>query len=299
MIINRANLTTLATAFKTSFQGALAIAPSQYRDVSTVVPSTTGTEEYGWMGAIPNVREWLGDRVIHGVTSYGYSIRNKAYELTVGVPRDAIEDDQYGIYTPLIDEMGRAMGAHPDQLQFGLLKNGRVNNGYDGVPFFGATHPITLANGKAGTASNIDDAGGGTTYWYVADLSRAIRPLIHQQRKAPNFVAKTSDTDDNVFDRAEYVYGADARYNGGYGLWQLAQSSNKALDATNLKAAITALNSRKGDGARPLGLRATHLIVSSGQEFEAKELIVNQRLASGADNVLNQYLKVITSPWLD
>lgn len=298
MIINNANLSALFTAFKATFQGALGQAESQYGTIATTVPSTTGVEEYGWLGTMPNVREWLGSRVVHGIQSHGYAIRNRTFELTVGVPREAIEDDTYGLYTPMIAEMGAAAGAHPDQLAFGLLKDGRTVECYDGQPMFDTDHPVLGADGNPTTVSNVDDSGAGTDYWYVLDLSRVIKPIVFQDRKAPNFVAKTAETDDNVFDRKEFVYGVDMRRNVGFGLWQLAQSSNKDLTAANLKAAITALTGRLGDHGRPLGLRATHLVVSSNREFEARELLDNQRNAQGASNVLQNRLQLLSTPWL-
>lgn len=299
MLINHANLKTLYIAFKAAFQGALGQAESQYLQIATVVPSSTGTEEYGWLGAIPNVREWVGDRVVHGIQSHGYSIKNKTFELTVAVPRESIEDDTYGLYTPMMSEMGTSVGAHGDQLAFGLLKAGRGTNSYDGVPFFSASHPVIDDKGKPATQSNVDDSGGGQVYWYVLDLSRSIKPIVFQDRKQPNFVARTNETDDNVFSRREFEYGVDMRRNVGFGLWQLAQSSNKALDKANLKAAITALSGRKGDHGRPLGLKATHLVVPSSLEFEARELLENERDAAGATNVMRGRLQLMVAPWLD
>lgn len=297
MIINAGNLKTLAVAFKAAFQGALGQAPSQYLEIATVVPSTTGSEEYGWLGSLPNVREWLGDRVVHGIATHGYTIRNKPFELTVAVPRPAIEDDQYGVYTPLMAEMGRAMGAHPDQLCYGLLANGVVDKCYDGQPFFSKTHPVLDAKGKLANQSNVDDGGTGP-YWYVLDTSRSLKPVIFQNRKAPNFVSKTGETDDNVFDRNEFVYGADSRCNVGFGFWQLAYASNQALDAEHLKAAITAMTDRKGDNGRPLGINPTVLVVPPTLEFEARALLENAINAAGATNELKGRLKVQIASWL-
>lgn len=297
MIINAGNLKTLAVAFKAAFQGALSQAPSQYAEIATVVPSSTGSEEYGWLGALPNVREWLGDRVVQGIATHGYTIRNKSYELTVAVPRPAIEDDQYGVYTPLMSEMGRSMGAHPDQLCYGLLADGANQKCYDGQSFFSDAHPVLDAKGKPANQSNQDDGGAGS-YWYVLDTSRALKPLIFQNRKSANFVSRTAETDDNVFDRNEYVYGADRRCNVGFGFWQLAYASNQALDADHLKAAIVAMTGRKGDFARPLGINPTVLVVPPTLEFQARQLLENAVNAAGATNELKGRLKVQVASWL-
>ncbi|MBB5881220.1 phage major head subunit gpT-like protein [Xanthomonas arboricola] len=298
MIINKGNLTGLFVAFKAAFQSGLGQAPTQYEQFVTVVPSTTGAEEYGWLGQMPNVREWLGDRVYNGIQSHGYTIKNKKFELTISVPRDKIEDDQYGVYTPLFSEMGRATAAHPDQLVFNLLKAGPTTQCYDGQNFFDTDHPVINEDGTAGVQSNWDNNGGAGLAWYLVDNSRAIKPIILQNRKLPNFVAKTGDTDDNVFDKDEYVYGSDSRRNVGFGFWQMAYGSRKPLTEENLMTAYTEFTSRKGDHGRPLGLKPTHLVVAPAQKFTAAKLVSATTLANGADNVLKDLVKVEDVAWL-
>lgn len=299
MIINRGNLTTLFVAFKAAFAAGLGQAPSQFAVISTRVPSTTSAEEYGWLGAFPNMREWLGDRVINGMATHGYTIRNKSFEMTVGVPRPAIEDDQYGIYTPMMTEMGRAAAAHPDQLVFNLLAAGNSTLCYDGQNFFDTDHPVIGEDGiTVASQSNYDDNGGVGTPWYLLDAGRALKPIIFQDRKAPNFVAKTGETDDNVFDRNEYVYGVDSRRNVGFGFWQLAYASRRTLDEAGLIAAYTAMAERRGDNGRPLGIKPTVLVVPPALKFAAMKLVNATTLANGAENVMKGLVEVVDTPWL-
>jgi len=299
MIVNRINLTLIATAFNAAFRGGLGAAPSLYKRVATVVPSTTGAEEYGWLGKFPKMREWIGDRVVHGMQNHGYTVKNKPFELTVGVPRTTIEDDSYGVYTSMMTEMGQSAGEFPDELVFGLLAAGRTENCYDGKPFFSTSHQVLDATGKAKSQSNVDDDGNNGTPWYVLDTRRALKPLIFQNRKSPTFVAKDKDTDDNVFDRGENVYGVDARGNAGFGFWQQAYSSNKTLNAANLKAAITAMTSRKGDNDRKLGINPDVLCVPSTLEFAAFELVKSALVNGGETNPLAGRLEIVVCPWLD
>lgn len=301
MLINAANLKTLFTGFKGNFQNGLDQVASQYLQIATLVPSSTGSEEYSWLGQVPNMREWVGDRVVHGIAAHGYTIKNKPFELTIEVPRDKIEDDQFGVFAPLFTEMGRSSAAHPDQLVFGLLAAGRTTPCYDGQSFFSATHPVIDAKGKSVNQSNVDDSGGGTTYWYVLDTSRAIKPVLFQQRKAPQFVAKDSPTDDNVFDRASFKYGTDSRGNAGFGFWQMAQSSNKELTSDNLWAAIQALEGRTGDHGRKLGLRSTLLVFPSSLEKQATKLLNNELIIEGGQAVTNELkgrLQGLKADWL-
>lgn len=298
MLINASNLTTLFVAFKAAFAGGFGQAKPQFGMVATTVPSTTGSEEYGWLGSFPNMREWVGDRVINGAKSHGYSIRNKQYELTVAVPRPSIEDDQYGIYKPMMTEMGSASAGHPDQLVFNLIGAGASTLCYDGQYFFDTDHPVLDATGTPQSQANWDNNSGSGTAWYLLDCSRSLKPVIFQSRKAPKFVAKTAETDDNVFHANEYVYGVDSRCNVGFGFWQLAYGSRKTLDETNLIAAFVAMTERKGDYARPLGIRPTVLLVPPSLEWAARKLVNATTLASGADNVLKGLVEVVSAPWL-
>lgn len=299
MHINHANLSALFVAFNTAFQGGLnSVGTPDYGDITTTVPSTTKTNEYGWMGAIPRLREWLGDRVVHGIKSHGYSIKNRSFELTVGVDRDDIDDDNLGIYNPLMTELGASAATHPDELVFGMLGNAYQELCYDGQYFFDTDHPVLDVDGQATTQSNLENNSGSGTRWYLLDCSRTLKPLIYQTRKEPTFVAKTAETDDNVFHAKEYIYGVDARRNVGFGLWQQAYCSRTTLDAAGLQAAITALEGRTGDYGKPLGMRATHLVVPSSLRWKAVELLSPQRNAAGADNVMKDVVKLIVPRWL-
>lgn len=60
------------------------------------------------------------------------------------------------------------------------------------------------------------------TVWYTFDLSKAVKPLVRQVRRAPRFYALDQLTMDNVVNLRKLRYGADARGAAGYGLWQLA-----------------------------------------------------------------------------
>lgn len=297
MIINHGNLKALNVAFSAAFADGLGSAPSQHGLVATRVPSTTRSNEYGWLGKFPKMREWIGDRVIHGMAKHGYTIRNKSFELTVGVDRDDIEDDNVGIYTPMMKELGQAAAEQPDELVFGLLGRGIAELCYDGQPFFDTDHPVLDEDGVT-EVSQSNWGGGGASPWYLLDTSRALKPLIFQERKAPQFVPRTSETDDNVFDRKEYVYGVDSRCNVGFGFWQLAYGSQQELNEANLVAAYTAMTTRKGDHGRVLGIKPSLLVVPPNLKFAAAKLINATTLANGADNVLKGLVQVVDSSWL-
>ena len=294
MIVNSVALQSIFKGFKTLFNEAFAGTKPTYEKVATVVPSSTKSEEYGWLGAFPRLRKWVGDRVINSLAAHGYTIKNESWEATVEVNREDIEDDAYGVYTPMIKELGRSAATHPDEIVFGLLAKGFTETCYDGQYFFDTDHkdedgPVQSNKGtkvlsaasysaaRAQMMSLLDAKGtplgimpnllvvppqleeaarkilyaeqiDGTTNtlkntaellaapwlaanptaWFLFDTSRAIKPLIFQQRKKPEFVSMDATNDQNVFMKKQYIYGVDCRDNAGFGLWQLAYGSTGA-----------------------------------------------------------------------
>lgn len=296
MIINRQSLTTLTTGFKGSFQiGFEGVAPMWNR-VATLVPSATASEEYAWLGAFPGMREWIGERQIKNLAQHGYSIKNRKFESTVSVPKTSIEDDQFGIYAPMMQELGRSAAEHPDTLVFSLLKAGFATNCYDGQFYFDTDHPVVGADGVESSVSNVQ-AGSGAP-WFLLDTRRALKPLIFQERKKPQFVAKDDPADDRVFMKDEYVYGTDSRCNVGFGFWQMAFGSKADLTEANLQAAYAAMTSFKGDEGRPLGILPNLLVVHPNLKFKADELLKAQMKAGGASNIMQGLVDSMASPWL-
>lgn len=296
LVVNQASLANLFTGFKAAFQRGLGQAQPQWTQIATTVPSSTREEKYGWLGKLPGMREWLGDRVVQNLMQHDYSIKNKDWELTVGVERNDIEDDQFGIYAPMFEEIGRATIAHPDQLVFELLAAGFATACYDGQYFFDTDHPALDAAGAVTSVANTD--GGAGTAWYLMDLSRTLKPIIYQERKKPQFQAMDRADDENVFSKKQFRYGVDSRSNVGYGFWQFAWGSKQALDAAHYKAAREGLMGMKGDYGRPLGIRPTHLVVPPALEGAGLELLNAERNAAGATNVYKGTAQLVVVPWL-
>ncbi len=237
------------------------------------------------------MREWIGDREVQNLTASDYTIKNKDFELTVGVDRNAIEDDKLGIYNVRIEMLAQSAATHPDELIFKLLADGFTAKCFDGQPFFSAAHKIgektvsnmshaklsmdayiaartaimSLTNSKGralnlvpdklivppalekeardilvadfvngtkntmqGTAKPVvvPQLAGHDSSWFLLCTNRPVKPLIYQQRKKAKFVSKTQETDENVFMKKQFLYGADSRGNVGFGFWQMAFGSD-------------------------------------------------------------------------
>lgn len=285
----------LDAGVKTLFYKAYETAPAQYDGIVTVVPSSTNSEDYSWLGALPTMREWTDERIPRGLIEHEFTITNKDWEVTIAVDRNVIEDDQYGQLKARISAMAEEARRHIDELVFELLASGFAGVCYDGQPFFDTDHP----DGVGGTQSNkgtdalsataygatraammkfADDQGrvmgvvpdalvvppeleetarqvlnsefypetgyehignpwkGSATLvvspylpdaddWFLLCTSRAVRPLVLQMRREVTFNALEGQSEGG-FMRKRYLYGADARYNVGYGPWQFAYGSS-------------------------------------------------------------------------
>lgn len=140
MIVNQANLQAMNVGYSSVYNKAFETAKTNYQEFSTTVPSSTAEQSYKWLGQMPQMREWIGERQIQALAAYDYTLKNKKFEMTVAVPRDDIEDDQYGVYTPMFGNMGESAALHPDNLCFQALKDGFEKPCYDGLPFFSDNH---------------------------------------------------------------------------------------------------------------------------------------------------------------
>ena len=127
MEISAANLTSLFTGFDVVFQRGFEKPPSYYEQITSVVRSASRQTTYPWLGRTTKFREWLGDRVIQALETHEYTIVNRNFEDTVAIDRNDIEDDTYGAYEPIIEQLGWDTKVHPDMLLFAMIKDAVAN----------------------------------------------------------------------------------------------------------------------------------------------------------------------------
>lgn len=291
MIINSATLLALRTNLKTSFQGGFKGVEPLYKLVAMTTTSTTSRETYGWMGSLPQIREWIGERQVKNLETFDYTLKNRKFELTIGVKRDDIADNTLAGYGITATDFGQKAGLYPDRLIWDVVKNGHQNVCFDGQYFFDTDHPVA-----GGVVSN-SLAGAGTP-WFLLDLSGAVKPFLYQEREAFDFVALDRPDDPNVFLQETFLYGTRGRMNAGYGLWQLAIRSQATLDTAGFDAARQAMRAFKSNEGDLLGVNPTHLVVPPALEVAAQLLIESQFTAPGVANPLFNKVKVVVAPLL-
>jgi phage major head subunit gpT-like protein len=286
MIITPDVIKDLNTVFNKKFQDGLKLAKPVYTQIATVVKSTTASNSYGFLGNFPMFREWVGQRVFKDMKADAFQIVNRLFESTVNVPRTHIEDDNLGIYSPIMQRLGTMAAAHPDKLIFELLKLGEITLCYDGQNFFD-DHPVYPNVDGTGTpvmVSNLFNAATPGAAWYLFDTSQVVQAMIYQERTAPELESKTSSgTSDHAFLFDEYLYGGRARGSAGFGLWQLCFKCTEPLTAENFEKVRLAMRSLKADGGEPLDVNPNLLVVPPSL-FGAAKTIVGTEKVNGTDN---------------
>lgn len=305
MIVNSTSLNALRTTIRGEFNIAFknANANSMYKKLATTIKSTSKTNTYDWLGKFPQMREWVGKRVLKDMSEASYQITNKKYEATLGVDRADIEDDNLGLYSTIAQSMGQEANDFLDREIAKLLKNGFTTTCYDGQNFFDEEHPVfekVDGTGSKQLVSNIykKSPSDSSEPWYLLSLDRPLKPLIHQERTGMELEALTDTKDEAVFMEDVYSFGIRYRGNFGYGLWQQAVASKADLDSDAFEAAYKQMQEFKRDGGDPMGIRATALVVSPSLQSAAEKILKRTVLDNGAGNINYNKVELIVNPWL-
>ena len=143
MIATSATLNALRRTFNRAFQEGVKTAPSAWRKVATMFPSGSAQNIYGWLMKAPQLREWPkgAQRQARSIAEKAYALPNQKFESTVEVNAEDIEDDNLGMYRPLVEMLGQESEDHIDRETFGVLDSGYRTTCLDGKAFFATDHP--------------------------------------------------------------------------------------------------------------------------------------------------------------
>jgi len=125
------------------------------------------------------------------------------------------------------DDKGKAMGIVPDTLVVPPdLK-------WTALELLESIYAPETATGKTETRKNVLAGAldlivspylSDSNDWFLICTRRVVKPVIFQSRIPVEFAALEANSE-NGFMRDQYVYGVRARYNVGFGLWQMAYGS--------------------------------------------------------------------------
>lgn len=143
---------SLVSGIRTEFMKSYIETSVEWQKVATIIPSTKSEETYAWLGQTPKMREWKDERIPKGLSEYSFTIKNRKWEASLAIDREAIEDEQYGQIMIRAKDLGAEAKRHPEELVFSLLQDGFSTTGatgdiagkniaaYDGKSFFATDH---------------------------------------------------------------------------------------------------------------------------------------------------------------
>ena len=293
-------LMSFTDAVSTIYNERFATASSLYARFAMEVGSSTRENVYPRMSDIRDLREWVGDRVVQSLSGSAFAIPNKTYENTLEVKRDDFEDDQYGLYTPVVAEMGQQAGELPDLLSFGLLAAGENRTGYDGTAFFGGGH-VTCTSGQVATAyNNLQQPTGADVAgpaWYLMCTTRPMKPLIVQRRRPFVLTPRMNLNDPTVFDRGTFLWGVDGRMNVGFGMWQLALKSYAPLTPAYYQLARAAMMAQHRADGTPFGITPNILVHPPSLTGAARTLLISE-MVNNTSNPWKGTAEPVETTWL-
>lgn len=145
----------------------------------TRAPSDGHSEKYAWLGDVPQVSEWIGDKTIGSLKDYDYEIKNKDYYAGFSVDRNEIDDERISAIMPRVDSLAQAVAQWPWELVVELIEDGGTNLAYDGNAFFsdrgGNNDNIVSGTGTSVSELRTDVATARTTMMkFESDTGRRL-----------------------------------------------------------------------------------------------------------------------------
>jgi phage major head subunit gpT-like protein len=129
-----------------AFQSAQPVYPSY----CATMPSGGRDEDYAFLGAVPRMKEWIGERTFEKVAGAEFKVANAEYASGLEIEKNDFDDDRLNLYGDKFSELGAAAGLHPDELLIKLVKDGHTLACFDGQTLYDTDHVW----GKSGAQTN-------------------------------------------------------------------------------------------------------------------------------------------------
>ena len=150
MALDTAAATVILRTLTKTFDNGIKAASPFYPRIANVIPSDGADEAYGMLGAMPGMREWLGDRQFKQLRSGTFTIANKLFESSLLIEKTNLSDDRKNLYGMPMEQLSLEAAYHPDELLFDSFILGESVAGMDGQFFFDTDHSF----GDSGSQSN-------------------------------------------------------------------------------------------------------------------------------------------------
>lgn len=115
-----------------------------------IINSDQDSEDYGWLGQVPQMSEKRGDKKFSQLRETGWNVKNVEYQGGIAIPKKHVLYDKTGQVRIRVNDLVDRSLAHWVSLIAPLIINGESSVCYDGQFYFDTDH----SEGDSGSQSN-------------------------------------------------------------------------------------------------------------------------------------------------
>ena len=171
-LLNRALLEVAYTTYSTIFDGALANAPVVYPRIASVMNDVGPRTEFKWLGSVPTMQEWTGQRPINKLRAETHALTTKWYANGIELDVDDLREDKLGVVRPRVEMLARMGPRKIDAIVVDMYVQGFAAGAglygltYDGQYLVDSDHTASAAGGTS--QSNLQTGAIGEANWNAA-----------------------------------------------------------------------------------------------------------------------------------
>ncbi len=163
MDLNKAKFQAMVTSFDLAFKNTFTTVPTVYgKYAMTVGDASQQIVELPFFEAFAFMRKWVGDRQVKNLMGAKLTLREDAFEDTIGIPKRDFECDNWSLYAAAISQMGENGAALWDRLCTEALVN--AGKWIDGKDFFAADRKYGKATINNKTTSALSAVSFNSAY---------------------------------------------------------------------------------------------------------------------------------------
>lgn len=175
-------------------------------NIALAAPSNGKEEDYGWMGAMPAVSEFLSEAHLEQLTEDGFTLRNKDWHAPVQIRKSDFEDDKTGQAAMIGQMLAQQLAKHPARLIIDLIIAADSNLAYDGVAF--------ISNASGVRVNDNLLTGTGTTLAQLAtdleSVETAMAGFVDDKGEYLNIIPDTIVCGTSLYRKFQRLFGSDS-----------------------------------------------------------------------------------------
>lgn len=171
-LLDRAKLEVAYVTYSTIFDMALANAPVVYPRIASVMNDVGPKTEFKWLGAVPTMQKWEGQRPINKVRAESHSLETAWYANGIELDLDDIREDRLGVVRPRVEMLAKMGPRKIDAIVVDMYVQGFAAGAglygltYDGQYLIDNDHTASASGGTSQT--NLQSGAIGETNWNAA-----------------------------------------------------------------------------------------------------------------------------------